>query len=130
MQSEILKITLLGDNNVGKTCFLHRLVLNDFPAKYSPSAFPGDVNAPSYLLKNQIFTLYFNDPVEGEDYLKLKPLSFPGTDLFAMFYDISSRESLQKISGLYEKVFEQAPNVPVLLVGNKRDLRQTDEAER
>lgn len=126
MQSEILKITLLGDNNVGKTCFLYSLVLNDFPAKYTPNAFPGDVNAPSYILKNKIFTLYFNDPAEGEDCLKQKPLSFPGTDLFAVFYDISRRESLDKISGLYEKVCEQTSNVPVLLIGNKKDLRQDE----
>ncbi|XP_031569896.1 rho-related protein racA-like [Actinia tenebrosa] len=129
MQSEVLKITLLGDHNVGKTCFLYSLVLNDFPAKYTPNAFPGDVNATTYTLKKQMFTLCFNDPLEGDDCLKLKPVSFPGTDLFAVFYDISRRESLQKISGLYERVCEQTPQVPVILVGNKIDLRQTDDQE-
>lgn len=64
------------------------------------------------------------DTAGQEDYDRLRPLSYPETDVVLVCFAIDSKDSLENV---YEKwtpeVRHYCPDVPVILVGNKKDLR-------
>merc|ERR1712062_40567 len=64
------------------------------------------------------------DTEGNEDFDRLRPLSYPDTDVILMCFSIDSLASFENI---LEKWTPEAkrfcPNVPIILVGNKKDLR-------
>ncbi|KAL5016248.1 hypothetical protein ScPMuIL_005837 [Solemya velum] len=64
------------------------------------------------------------DTAGQEDYDRLRPLSYPHTDVILMCFSIDNPDSLQNISGKWSpEVKRFCPKVPVILVGTKKDLR-------
>ena len=64
----------------------------------------------------------------GEDYPRLRPLSYPGTDVLCLCFDITNRRSFDNIKTHWMPEFNQyCPDVPIILVGNKIDLRQDQD---
>ena len=68
------------------------------------------------------------DTAGQEEYDQLRPLMYPETDVVVICYGIDSPDSLMNI---YEKwapeIKHFCPNVPVVLCGNKKDLRHNEE---
>ena len=64
------------------------------------------------------------DTAGQEDYDRLRPLSYPDTDVILMCFSIDSPDSLENIPEKWTpEVRHFRPNVPIILVGNKKDLR-------
>ena len=64
------------------------------------------------------------DTAGQEDYDRLRPLSYPDTDVILMCFSVDSPDSLQNIPEKWvPEVKHFCPNVPIVLVGNKKDLR-------
>lgn len=64
------------------------------------------------------------DTAGQEDYDRLRLLSYPDTDVIVMCFSIDLPDSLQNIQDKWiPEVKHFCPNVPIILVGNKRDLR-------
>ena len=60
-----------------------------------------------------------------EDYDRLRPLSYPMTDVFIVCFDISRRPSFENVSHRwYPEIKHFCPDVPIILVGMKSDLRE------
>lgn len=71
------------------------------------------------------------DTAGQEDYDRLRPLSYPDTDVILMCFSIDSPDSLENIPEKWTpEVKHFCPNVPIILVGNKRDLRNDDATKR
>lgn len=71
-------------------------------------------------------------PREKQEYYdRLRPLSYPDTDVIRMCFSIDSPDSLENIP---EKrtpgVRHFCPHVPTILVGNKKDLRNNPHTLR
>ena len=63
-----------------------------------------------------------------EDYDRLRPLSYPDTDVILMCFSVDNRDSLENIQSKWIPEIEHfCPNVPYLLIATKKDLR-TDPA--
>ena len=55
-----------------------------------------------------------------EDYDRLRPLSYPQTDIFLMCFDISSRDSFENIVDKWiHELQHHMPHTPKLVVGCK-----------
>ena len=55
-----------------------------------------------------------------EDYDRLRPLSYPQTDVFLLCFDVSSSCSFENVKTKWlEEITHFAPNVPILIVGCK-----------
>lgn len=74
-------------------------------------------------IKSQV-ELALWDTAGQEDYDRLRPLSYPDTDVILMCFSIDSPDSLENIPEKWTpEVKHFCPNVPIILVGNKKDLR-------
>ncbi|XP_037892337.1 ras-like GTP-binding protein RhoL isoform X1 [Glossina fuscipes] len=117
-----LKITIVGDGMVGKTCLLITYTQNEFPKEYIPTVF--DNHACTITVDEKEYSLTLWDTAGQEDYERLRPLSYPNTNCFLLCYSISSRASFENIkSKWWPEIRHFSNNVPVVLVGTKLDLR-------
>ncbi|XP_067615039.1 ras-like GTP-binding protein RhoL [Eurosta solidaginis] len=117
-----LKITIVGDGMVGKTCLLITYTQNEFPEEYIPTVF--DNHACNITVDGNEYNLTLWDTAGQEDYERLRPLSYPNTNCFLLCYSISSRTSFENIkSKWWPEIRHFSNNVPVVLIGTKLDLR-------
>lgn len=64
------------------------------------------------------------DTAGQEDYDRLRPLSYPQTDIFLICYAVTSRTSFENVTSKWHpEINHHAPGVPFILVGTKSDLR-------
>eukprot|EP00486_Rosalina_sp_Unknown_P014784 CAMPEP_0201591650 /NCGR_PEP_ID=MMETSP0190_2-20130828/189762_1 /ASSEMBLY_ACC=CAM_ASM_000263 /TAXON_ID=37353 /ORGANISM="Rosalina sp." /LENGTH=143 /DNA_ID=CAMNT_0048050065 /DNA_START=750 /DNA_END=1181 /DNA_ORIENTATION=- len=64
------------------------------------------------------------DTAGQEDYDRLRPLSYPQTDVFLVCYSIISRSSYENVRSKWiPEIKHHVPDAPFLLVGTKTDLR-------
>ncbi|CAJ0828428.1 4639_t:CDS:2 [Entrophospora sp. SA101] len=103
---QTIKCVIVGDGAVGKTCMLVSYTTNAFPGEYIPT----------------VMALW--DTAGQEDYDRLRPLSYPQTDVFLICFSLVSPSSLDNVKNKWvPEIIHHSPNVPFLLVGTKFDLR-------
>ena len=120
--SESIKLVVVGDDGVGKTCLLISYTSNAFPSDYVPTVF--DDYAANILVDGVQVALGLWDTAGAEDYDRLRPLAYPGTDIFLICYSVISQTSYDSITVKWMNEIRQYDDkVPVVIVGTKIDLR-------
>ncbi|KAF8190371.1 cell division control protein 42 [Mycena galopus ATCC 62051] len=59
----------------------------------------------------------------GEDYYRIRPLSYPGTDVFLICFRVNRRASFEAVSLWVPEIRHHCPDVPFLLVATQVDTR-------
>ena len=76
------------------------------------------------MVEDQAINLQLWDTAGQEDYKKLRPLSYPQTDVFILCFSLVSPTSLENVENMWvPEVKEHCPETPYILVGMKSDLR-------
>ncbi|CAD7669266.1 unnamed protein product [Nyctereutes procyonoides] len=123
------KLVIVGDGACGKTCLLLIFSKDQFPEVYVPTVFENYIVDIEVDGKQVELALW--DTAGQEDYDRLRPLSYPNTDVILMCFSIDSPNSLENIPEKWTpEVKHFCPNVPIILVGNKKDLRQDEHTRR
>lgn len=122
-QAEIRrKLVIVGDGACGKTCLLIVFSKGTFPEVYVPTVFENYVAEVEVDGRKVELTLW--DTAGQEDYDRLRPLSYPDSNVILICYSIDSPDSLDNVLEKWiSEVLHFCQGVPIILVGCKADLR-------
>ncbi len=119
---EKIKCVIVGDSAVGKTSLLVSFTTNAFHEEYIPTAF--DNYTANFPVDSKPVSLGLWDTAGARDYDRLRPLSYPQTDVFILAYSVMSPSSFANVTSKWlPEIRHHAPQTPILLAGLKTDLR-------
>lgn len=141
-QSVPIKLVIVGDGTVGKTCMLMSFTSNTFPEEYVPTVyvlfsfffqnvsilfscfmFSFDNYTSNIVVDNVKVSLGLWDTAGQEDYDRLRPLSYPQTDVFVLCFSVISPTSFTNITNKWmPEIRHHCPDTPVILCG--KDLKK------
>jgi small GTP-binding protein len=125
-----VKVVLLGDSGVGKTCLITRYISETFEQNTAST------NGASYASKKvnydklkKTITLDIWDTAGQEKYKALTKFFYKDAAIAILVYDITQKNSFESIKSYwYEQVKENGEKTVVLgIVGNKSDLYEQEE---
>lgn len=116
------KLVIVGDGACGKTCLLIVFSKGTFPEVYVPTVFENYV--ADVEVDGRKVELALWDTAGQEDYDRLRPLSYPDSNVILICFSIDSPDSLDNVLEKWiPEVLHFCQGVPVILVGCKVDLR-------
>jgi len=129
VDSSNLKLVVVGDGAVGKTSLLYVYNNGEFPEEYVPTVFENVAKAATF--KGKSVTLRLYDTAGQEEYDRLRPLSYPGTNIVLLCFSVAQRSTFDSISSKWApEVRHYLPRTPTILVGLKTDIRDSDDGKR
>lgn len=119
-----MKIVVVGDGAVGKTCLLFVYTNNCFPEEYVPTVF--DNYQTQVEIDGKTIQLGLWDTAGQEDYDRIRPVSYSGAQVFLICYSVVFPQSFDNIRLKWVPEINHHCGqgaVPLILVGLKEDLR-------
>lgn len=129
LKTKDLKIVIVGDGGCGKTVLLFaytkdgRKAFEDFYVPTVLESYTAEVVVSEKLAVNlEIF-----DTAGQEDFENIRQMVYPDSHVFMMCYSCDSKATLANIKKFwYPETAKVCPKVPVVLVGNKLDLKDVE----
>lgn len=117
------KLVIVGDGACGKTSLLCVFAMGEFPKEYEPTIFENYV--AEIRLDGKPVQLALWDTAGQEEYERLRPLSYSKAHVILIAFSIDTPDSLDNVSVKWIEEVRNicGPQIPVVLVGCKADLR-------
>jgi len=126
--ADITKLVIVGDGAVGKTCMLISYTSNSFPSDYVPTVFEN--YSTNVIIDEKPVNLNLWDTAGQEGYDRLRPLSYPQTNVFLVCFAVSNKESFKNVKSKWiPEIQHHCPDIPFILVGTKSDLRENNKKD-
>lgn len=117
------KLVIIGDGACGKTSLLSVFTLGYFPTHYVPTVFENYVT--DCRVDGRSVQLALWDTAGQEDYERLRPLAYARAHVILIGFSVDSPDSLENVQDKWvEEAQERCPDIPIILVGLKKDLRE------
>ena len=123
-----IKVILLGDSGVGKTCIINRYINDEFNPNSKTTL---GSNASSKVIKRGQVSYILNlwDTTGQEKYHSITNLFIKGSNIVILVYAINSLSSFEGLDFWYKSVQEklEGENYVLAVVGSKSDLIEEEE---
>ena len=121
--NKIAKLVLVGDGGVGKTTFVKRHQTGEFEKRYIPTL---GVQVSPLMLDTSCGRLLFNiwDTAGQERFGGLREGYFLEADCAIIMFDVTSQATYRSVAMWHRDLVRVCPNIPIVLVGNKIDVRE------
>ncbi|KAG9024282.1 GTP-binding protein Rho1 [Serendipita sp. 407] len=119
------KIVAVGDPGVGKTRMLIRFHSGEFHEYFMPT-FHDNYTEDVHLDRKRMEIVVWDTPGH-EEYDRLRPLTYPETDVFLICFSVDDMTSFENVEVKWVPEvlhFRSNARVPYLLVGCRSDLRR------
>lgn len=115
------KLVVNKNSNVGKTSLIKTHTEGEFP-----SSIIGEVverKHTNILIDGNNVELDIFDTNEDFGYDRIRPLSYPNTDVVMICFDLSNKGSFDRVfERWYPEIKHHLPNIPIVLCGTKSDI--------
>ena len=117
-----LKLVLIGNANVGKTCVVKKATTSSFSEDSVPTLGASYVSKAVTCGRTEV-RLQIWDTAGQERYRGMTPMYFRGAHAAIIMYSLTDQESFTAIDSWISSLRDNAdPNIIMFLVGNKQDL--------
>lgn len=125
-----IKCVVVGDADVEKTSLLISYVTqlqgDSVPSEYVPTVF--DNYTVNVTVDGEPVGLGLWDTAGQEEYDRLRPLSYPKTDVFVVCFSLVSPATFESVKTNWcPEIRRHCPDAPIVLVGAMLDLRENEE---
>ena len=123
------KVSLCGEPGVGKTSIALRQAQDSFPVSHQPTL------GANFLIWNTMIDgkeirLIIGDSGSQEKFLPVLPTYYKGSVVAALVFDITNRDSFDKLDFWFKLLKDSIGDIPVILIGNKLDLEESREVKK
>lgn len=121
-----IKIVMLGDGGVGKSCLTIQFCKNTFVAEYDPTI--ENMYTRQLTIDEKPCVLDILDTAGQEEYSAMQNQYIRSGEGFALIFSLANRRSFNEISEFREAIInvKETDKIPMVLIGNKCDLPDRD----
>ena len=118
-----VKVILLGESGVGKTCIIERYMSNKFNSNL-PSTLCSAYSIKKIIRDNTLYSINICDTTGQEKYHSVTNLFVKGSNIVILVYSIDSISSFNNLEYWYSMVEDNLKDTEYILaiIGNKTDL--------
>jgi len=130
-RSTLLKVVILGDGGVGKSCLMNRFVSNHFD-EHSFHTIGVEFLNKDIEINGEAYTLQIWDTAGQERFKTLRTPFYRGSDICLLTYAVDDRTSFRNLA-LWRSEFlkyadvQEGSTFPFIVVGNKVYYRDQDK---
>lgn len=122
-RSTLLKVVILGDGGVGKSCLMNRFVSNHFD-EHSFHTIGVEFLNKDIEINGEAYTLQIWDTAGQERFKTLRTPFYRGSDICLLTYAVDDRTSFKNLAlwrseFLYYADVQEGSTFPFIVVGNK-----------
>ena len=122
---EKIKIFTLGNQSVGKSCFISKFVDDYFSDTYLMTAGMDNMSKTITLSNGKTYSVIFWDTAGQEMFKSISLNSIKKADGVLLLYDITEKKTFDAIPKWMEDIKEnKGLDFPIILLGNKCDLSE------
>ncbi len=120
------KIVLIGDGGVGKTALMERIQGYGFKSIYNITI-GANISVTDISVEDRLYKFQIWDLAGQKRFIVVRGMFYRGSHAAILVYDQSRQESFNNLERwkreLYTKVRQK---IPILIIGNKNDLKKND----
>ncbi len=117
----VYKIIIVGDAEVGKTALARRFTMDQFDESYL-FTLGVDFFTKEIKMKGNPIKIVIYDTAGQEKFDFIRGLYFEGAAGAIVAYDVTNRQSFERVGHWIQQVFQYCEGIPVELVATKLDL--------
>ncbi|KAG5419280.1 RHB1 [Candida metapsilosis] len=130
MSVKTRKLAVVGSRAVGKSSMTVRYVEDHFVESYYPTI--ENQFSKSITYKNQEYAIEVLDTAGQDEYSMMNEKHLVGVHGYLLVYSVTSRQSFELVEFIRDKILNSIgnENIPMILIGNKRDLTHQRQVEQ